>query len=116
MEFVTIDQAYDALRVYLELETPDAQTSELHEFALQMARDDDGKSHAHDLYPAFRNTVKSDPMSVQDAMRVASEFLGEAAGSNVAIARVSDDLRDASVDADPSPIVWDRWQQAVDSL
>ncbi len=116
VEFVTIDQAYDAVRVYLELEKSEENAPEFHELALAMMRGDDGQSSRPDLYPAFRNTVKSDPMSAADAMRCASEFLGARAGSSVALARVSDDLRDGAVDETHASPAWTRWQQAVDAL
>lgn len=116
MELVTIDQAYDALRVYLELETQQARGNELHAFASEMAFGEDGKRKAEGLYSAFRGTVKSDPMSLDDAMRCASEFLGQVAGSNVAIARVSDDLREAAFDTSQSSLTWQHWQEAVNAL
>ncbi|MDQ2871717.1 MAG: hypothetical protein M3R35_01160 [Candidatus Eremiobacteraeota bacterium] len=116
IEFLTIDQAYDALRVYLELERSGAAGSAVTTLETRMVRDEHGHSEDPALYNAFRTTVKSDPMSAADAMRCASEFVDASAGQDTALKRIADDLREAAVDETQSSPVWDSWQKAIDSL
>ncbi len=81
MEFVSKQQTYEAIRKLLLENAAGAGDSNLENIARNMQMDGD-HSQEPELYQRFLDTLRSDPLSPQNALDAAGQFLDENVGSS----------------------------------
>ena len=108
MEFVSKQQAYDAVqKLVLQSASGDDALADV-AVRMEMA---DGRSRDPLLYQGFLDTITADPLSPQDALCAAVEFMEEkaAVGASPSGQTLLADAKAAAQDPEDAPVFWNRW-------
>ena len=118
MEFVSKQQTYEATRKLLLESAVRWQDPRVEDVARSMTMDGD-HSRRPELYQAFLDTITADPLSPQDALAAAAEFIEK----NVDVRGKADAVRmidAAKVTADDpakgDPALWNHWVELLASV
>ena len=118
MEFVSKQQTYEAIRKLL-LETG-ARTGDpnFEEIARQMQMDGD-HSKSPELYQRFLDTLRSDPLSPQNALDAAAQFLEEniPPDGNPETVRLIEAAKTTAQDPETGDLsFWNHWVTLLESV
>ena len=112
MEFVSKQQAYEGLRKLMLQDAASSGNVRLEDMARNMAMQGDHSAQP-DLYQRYLDTIKSDPLSPQNALAAAAEFLETNAPRDGSLAR---DARAAADNPESQPEFWNRWIGILESV
>lgn len=117
MEFVSKDQAYEATRKLLLDSAANWQSPRLEDVARQMSMNGD-RSRDPLMYQRFLDEITADPLSPQDALDAAAEFLQNTVQPDGAQAQEL--IQSAKATAgDPEKgdsALWSRWLSLLESV
>lgn len=111
MEFVSKQQAYEGLRKLMLDEAARAGDVRLEDMARNMQMTGD-HSMQPELYQRYLDEIKSDPLSPQNALAAAADFLER----NVPNAPVASEARSAAGNPESEPALWNRWIGILESV
>ena len=115
MEFVSKQQAYEATRKLLIENAARWQDRRLEAVARNMAMDGD-RSRDPDLYQRFLDEITADPLSPQDALDAAAEFMQNTVGfdGKPEAAQLLDSAKITAEDpAKGDPALWSHWLELL---
>lgn len=105
MNFVSKQQAYEGLRKLLLEEAARTGDVRLEDMARNMQMDGDHSAQP-ELYQRYLDEIKSDPLSPQNALAAAADFLERNLPQDGALAV---EARQAAGDPESQPQFWNRW-------
>ena len=118
MEFVSKQQTYEAIRKLLLENAARTGDARLEDVARNMAMDGD-RSRAPELYEHFLDALRSDPLSPQNALDAAAQFMDENVDST-GRAETAELIRAAKTTAqDPEKgdlALWNHWIELLESV
>jgi hypothetical protein len=111
MEFVSKQQAYEGLRKLMLTEAAQTGNARLEDLARNMQMQGDHSAHP-ELYQRYLDTIKSDPLSPQNALAAGADFLE----TNFPDGSLARDARAAAGDPESEPAFWNRWIGILESI
>jgi hypothetical protein len=118
MEFVSKQQTYEAIRKLLLENAARTGDARLEDIARNMAMDGD-HSRTPELYEHFLGTLRSDPLSPQNALDAAAQFMEENVDAT-GRPETAELIRAAKTTAqDPEkgdPALWGHWIELLESV
>lgn len=112
MEFVSKQQAYEGLRKLMLQEAASSGDVRLEDMARNMQMRGD-HSMQPELYQRFLDQIKSDPLSPQNALAAAADFLEATVSGDGALASTA---RAAAGSPESQPDFWNRWLGILESI